>query len=124
MATTHRPNDPSHLSPCTLCAWTRSNAAVRLRHNLLAPRVHSKHACACAPVPQAVLLVLLLLLQMLDEAGPEHLADVLGPDNMAELLKDILKLGVWVWCCKQARALQGLHILASHWATPALSSEL
>jgi hypothetical protein len=30
---------------------------------------------------------------MMDEAGPEHVAEVLGPDNVAALLTDILKLG-------------------------------
>lgn len=30
---------------------------------------------------------------MLDEAGPEHLAEALGPHNTATLLLDTLKLG-------------------------------
>ena len=30
---------------------------------------------------------------MMDEAGPQHLADVLGPDNTGQLLIDIIKLG-------------------------------
>jgi hypothetical protein len=30
---------------------------------------------------------------MMDEAGPEHLADVLGPDHLAELLMDIDRMG-------------------------------
>lgn len=30
---------------------------------------------------------------MMDDAGPEHLAEVLGPDNVAVLLTDILKQG-------------------------------
>jgi hypothetical protein len=35
----------------------------------------------------------LYCLQMMDEAGPEHLADVLGPDHLAELLMDIDRMG-------------------------------
>jgi hypothetical protein len=30
---------------------------------------------------------------MMDEAGPEHLADVLGPDHLAQLLMDIDRMG-------------------------------
>jgi hypothetical protein len=54
-------------------------------------RIKGNTACGAAAAATAAAAA--LPLQMLDEAGPEHLADVLGPDNMAELLKDILKLG-------------------------------
>lgn len=32
-------------------------------------------------------------LQIMDDAGPEHLAETLGPNNTAQLLIDTLKLG-------------------------------
>lgn len=31
---------------------------------------------------------------MMDEAGPEHMAQVLGPENVAALLTDMVKLGM------------------------------
>lgn len=36
---------------------------------------------------------LFFTLQMMDEAGPEHLADTMGPENTAKLMMEILGKG-------------------------------
>jgi hypothetical protein len=46
----------------------------------------------CPPV-----FCLLLLLQMMDESGPEHLAKAMGQQQTARLLMDMLNLGAYYW---------------------------
>lgn len=60
------------------------------------PRIHKAAAGASKNSANACVSVAVLhfcALQMMDEAGLEHLADVLGPDHTGELMSDMIKLG-------------------------------